>query len=166
MTRTVRPFADGDLQGFALNGAQERDYAGAWNAATAARLLARGGRAFTLRDHDGTVLMVAGVLRVDESYGTAWAFLSAHSGPRMRWLTGKARGYLDTLMPSHRRIDMLVRADFPQAARWAALLGFAEEGAMPCAATDGADMLRFARVNREWRVSTALDTNGLWDLAA
>lgn len=149
--RTVRPFEDGDMRGFDLNAAQTHDYSGAWNAGTAARLLARGGRAFTLRDHDGTVLMVAGVLKIDESYGTAWAFLSARSGPRMRWLTAKARGYIDALLPSQRRIDMLVRADFPQAARWAALLGFANEGTMRSAATDGGDMIRFARVNAAWK---------------
>lgn len=156
MTRTVRPFADGDMRGFALNAAQEHDYAGAWNAGTAARLLARSGRAFTLRDHDGSVLMVAGVLRIDESYGTAWAFLSAASGPRMRWLTAKARGYIDALMPTHRRIDMLVRADFPQGARWAALLGFDPEGPMAMAATDGCDMFRYVRTNPHWAPAQSL----------
>jgi hypothetical protein len=71
------------------------------------------------------VLLIAGVARIDEGYGHAWAFAAAHAGRHMRWLTPKARGYLDALMSEHRRIELMVRADFPQAAKWARLLGFA-----------------------------------------
>jgi ribosomal protein S18 acetylase RimI-like enzyme len=151
MTRTIRPFDPADMQGFEIAAAHRRDFPGAWRPADAALLLARQGRAFTLRDHDGRVLMVAGVTRIDEGYGHAWAFAAAHAGPAMRWLTQKARGYLDALMGEHRRIELMARADFAQAAKWARLLGFDAEGTMGCAAGDGGDLIRFARVNRAWR---------------
>ena len=35
------------------------------------------------------------------------------------------------------------------ARRWATKLGFANEGLLECAARDGGDMIRFARINRE-----------------
>lgn len=148
--RTVRPFDPQDLHGFELAEPQRRDFPACWRWQDAARLLAHQGRAFTLRDHDGRVLLIAGVAKVDESYGYAWAFTAAHSGPAMRWLTRKVRGYLDTLQPTHRRIELQARADFPQARKWARLLGFEEEGPVRCAAADSGDMVRFARINRHW----------------
>lgn len=153
----VRPFETRDMDGFALHPMQARDHLGPWSPRDAARVLAAGGRAFTLR-RDGRVLLVAGVAKVDESYGHAWAFMAAEAGPHMRALTRKVRGYLDSLLPGQRRIEMMVRADFAAAARWARLLGFEQEGVLRMAAADGADMVRFARVNPAWRP--------VWGLAA
>lgn len=158
--RTVRPFADGDMRGFALNPAQQRDYPSAWSPEAHARLLAKQGSGFTVRDEHGTVLLVGGIVEIDDSYGHAWAFVSAAAGPKLRWLTRKVRGHLDAVLPRHRRIELFARADFPQAARWAALLGFANEGTMACAASDGGDMVRFARVNRDFKHEAK------WGLAA
>jgi hypothetical protein len=150
--RSVRPFHPEDFAGFELAVPQRRDFT-ASSAIEAVRVLAAGGRAFTVRDHEGSVLLIAGVARIDDGYGHAWAFMSAHAGPRMLFLTRKVRGYLDVLMRGQRRVEMMVRADFPQAIDWAGLLGFAQEGAMACAAPDGGDMVRFARVNPGWRAA-------------
>lgn len=157
MTRTVSIFDVSDFDGFELAAGQRADFTTV-SAADAAKVLARSGRAFTLRDHDGTVLLVAGVAKIDAGYGHAWAFMSAKAGRHMRWLTAKVRDYLNTLMSEQRRVEMLVRADYPPAAKWALRLGFMFEGTLHCAAPDGGDLLRFARVNRAWRAP--------WDMAA
>lgn len=108
-------------------------------------LLASHGRAFTLRDKAGRVLMIAGVAQIDPGYGHCWAFQSSFSGPHMPWITRRVQHYLGTIMASHRRLEMMVRADFEAAIRWAQLLGFSEEGLMPKAAPDGGAMLRYGR---------------------
>ena len=56
--RTVRPYQDGDLDGFALIAQQRRDFSGPMSPRTAAKLLSHGGRAFTLRDGDTVLLEV------------------------------------------------------------------------------------------------------------
>lgn len=109
------------------------------------------GSAFTLRDADGQVLMIAGLLRVAQGFAVAWAFMDKASGKHMRWLTRMVRRFLDSAMQRHRRIEMTARCDFEPAMRWAELLGFDSEGVMQAAAQDGSDMMRFARINREWR---------------
>lgn len=153
--RSVRPFQPNDFEGFVLAEPQRRDFT-ASTAIEAARVLAAGGRAFTVRDHDGSVLLIAGVARIDDSYGHAWAFMSAQAGPHMRFLTRKVRGYLDSLMPGQRRVEMMVRADFAAGMRWAFLLGFVAEGRMMMAAPDGGAMVRFARINLAWRPALEL----------
>lgn len=128
---------------------QAQDYAAVGSAADAARVLAKAGSAHTLRTADGSVLAVCGVASIDDGYGHAWLFMSADAGPHMRWITRVVRTYLDRQLHRRRRIECMCRADWPAAVRWAHWLGFAEEGTMACAAWDGGDMVRFARVNRE-----------------
>lgn len=141
------PWRPQDTHELDLCDQQARDYGPAGLTEVVDRL-ANTGRAFTLRCPRGRVLLIAGVVALDPGYGHCWAFQSRHSGPHMLWLTRRVRAYLDILTPKHRRLEMFVRADFPQAAKWAAALGFKPEGIAECAAADGVDMLRFAQINR------------------
>lgn len=147
--RRVEPFQPEHIQGFTLCAQQRGDFGG--RAEATAIALAQAGSAFTLRGPDGTVLLVAGVARVSDGFGHCWALQSEHSGPHMRWLTARVREYLDTAMARHRRLELFARCGFGQACKWARWLGFTSEGVMQAIAHDGADMERFARINREWR---------------
>lgn len=143
--RRILPFSMADMDALVLHPAQARDCVG--SPADAARMLAGHGSAFTLRGPDATVLLIAGIAAIDSGYGHCWAFMAADAGPHMPWLTRKVRAHLDDRMKQLRRVEMTVRADFAPARRWAVLLGFQCEGPMQCAAPDGGDMLRYARIN-------------------
>ncbi len=147
--RRVDTYAPADMALLVPHSRQAQDFAAVGSADEAARLLAKAGTAHTLRGADGTVLAICGVASIDPGYGHGWLFMSAQAGPCMRWITRVVRLYLDRQMQRRRRIECLVRADWPAALRWAPMLGFAEEGTMACVAWDGGDMVRFARVNRE-----------------
>lgn len=153
----------GDAAGLELCAAQARDFAGAVLTEAVDRMAVMGS-AFTLRDMDGRVLLIAGIAQIDPGYGHCWTFQSRHSGPWMLRITRAVAQYLDLRMAKHRRLEMMVRADFAQAHRWARLLGFTDEGVMDCAAPDGCDMVRFGRVNRAAifdRPTAALHEGGL-----
>lgn len=144
--RRVAPFQPEDIRELVPAPQQRHDY-GESGMLRAAQVLAESGSAFTLRARGGRILAVCGIAAIDRGYGHAWAFMDSRAGPHMRWLTVTVRAHIDAKMASHRRIEIMVRADWPAARRWAQQLGFAEEGRMFCAARDGKDMLRFARAN-------------------
>lgn len=145
--RRVAPFDRADIGELQPVPQQLHDF-GAEGMARAAEVLAEAGSAFTLRTGAGRILAICGIARIDERYGHGWAFMDRRAGPNMRWLTRTVRAHIDTKLASHRRIEIMVRADWPGAQRWAVQLGFAIEGRMECAARDGGDMLRCARINR------------------
>lgn len=144
--RRVAPFEPADIGELQLVREQRHDFH-ADSMANAAQVLVRGGSGFTLRTRAGRILAVCGIAEIDKGYGHAWAFMDCRAGPHMRWLTATVRAHIDAKMASHRRIETMVRADWPAAGKWALRLGFEPEGRMGCAARDGADMLRLARVN-------------------
>jgi len=146
MIRRVEPYLPEHISGFVPHPTLVRDVGD--GCAAAAGALARAGSAFTLRAANGRVLCLAGLARFDDSWAHGWAFMAADAGPHMPWLTRTVRDFLDRQMPRHRRIEAFARADFPAARRWAGWLGFTEEGVAHCMASDGTDMIRFARVNR------------------
>lgn len=148
MIRRVAPFAQADISELQLVPQQQRDF-DTDGMAAAAQTLASCGSAFTLRTRDGRILTACGIVAIDAGYGHGWAFMDGRAGPHMRWLTQTVRAHIDAKMASHRRIEIMVRADWIAARRWAAKLGFVNEGLLECAARDGGDMIRFARVNRE-----------------
>lgn len=78
----------------------------------------------------------------------AWALLSRHTGPYMLGITRQVRRMLD--WEAAERIEMTVRADFPQAVRWAEQLGFVCETptALKKRSADGGDEYIFARVKQ------------------
>lgn len=87
--------------------------------------LAAMGPAYAVIDADGTVLALAGVAKLWDGRGGAWALLSAVAGRRMLLLTRSIRRYLDGL--HYRRLEMYVDAQFVAGRRWAEMLGFVNE---------------------------------------
>lgn len=75
----------------------------------------------------------------------AWCFLGADI-PKPAWvpLTRAVRTVLAAA--DIRRVEADIREEFRPGARWARMLGFVFEGAMPAFWTDGATYLRFARI--------------------
>ncbi|MEO9625864.1 MAG: hypothetical protein ABJF09_00485 [Qipengyuania citrea] len=146
MIRRVAPFAAGDIAELEPVAQQLHDFTSA-GMARSAQVLADAGSAFTLRTCGGRILAVCGIAEIDKGYGHGWAFMDRRAGPHMRWLSATVRAHIDDKMATHRRIEIMVRADWGTARKWAEQLGFAREGRMAAAARDGGDMLRFARVN-------------------
>ena len=91
------------------------------------------------------VLACAGVLEVAPGRAAAWAYISQDVGRRMRGVTRAVKGFLD--MAQYRRIEMDVDCEFPQAHRWARMLGFEMECERRRSFTpDGRDCALYARV--------------------
>ena len=152
MRYSVRTFAPGDEYTLVLCDQQANDFEGD-SLADAIRLLAANGPAFVLEQRHGPVLAIAGVASIQQGLGYGWAFMSGHSARHMRWVTRTVRQYLDDAIQRHRRIEIVAREQFVQAVNWAYMLGFELEGTARALAPDGADMLRFARVNPDWKAS-------------
>lgn len=77
----------------------------------------------------------------------AWALLSRHAGPYMLPLTRMVRRMLDGQRVE--RIEMTVAAEFEEAQRWAAMLGFTRETprALKARRADGGDEYIYARTS-------------------
>lgn len=100
--------------------------------------------AYTALDGD-EVLACAGVIEVAPGRACAWAYISSDVGSRMKFVTKAVRRFLDAAQ--FRRIEMDVDCDFPQAHRWARLLGFDLECERRKSFTpDGRDCALYARV--------------------
>ena len=150
--RRVEPYAPEHAGQINLNPMQARELA-CRSQVEVIDSFARGGPSFTLRDRHGAILMIGGLLTVAPGYALGWAFLSAHSGRHMRWITGRVRGYLAMAAPRWRRIEVSARADFAPAPKWARMLGLDFEGTVRAALPDGGDVQRFARINSEWEAA-------------
>jgi hypothetical protein len=75
-------------------------------------------------ERDGRVIACAGLVATDSRSALAWGLLSCPIGAGMVAITRKARA---TIAASRwERIEMLARADWPEALEWAALIGFAQ----------------------------------------
>tara|TARA_R110000787_G_scaffold160287_4_gene273992 strand:- start:1341 stop:1763 length:423 start_codon:yes stop_codon:yes gene_type:complete len=94
---------------------------------------------------DGQIIASSGIIPMWHGRGMAWAFLS-EMGPRHFMGVHKAiKRALDNCYIQ--RIEITVDCDFPQAYRWANLLGFTMEAECMRAYTpDGRDCALFARV--------------------
>lgn len=71
------------------------------------------------------VLCCAGVVKMNEGRGVAWAYLADELNTRMVIVTRIVKRYLNGA-PFH-RIEMHVDCDFAEAHRWAKMLGFEKE---------------------------------------
>jgi len=136
----VVPFAPAHLVGFNVQPAQRSAFALQPDAVSAPF-----GQAWTALA-DGVPVGCAGFVEVWDGRAYAWALLAAHAGPHMIALTRAIRCVL--AQAPFRRVEMAVDADFPQAARWAALLGFKCETPEPMRAylPDGSDAYLYAKV--------------------
>lgn len=88
--------------------------------ATSARELASGGPAATLVV-DSRVVMCGGIVRQWEGRWILWSLLSADAGKYMVRATRYAQRLIDWRRGD--RVEAIVRSDFPQARRWAELVG-------------------------------------------
>lgn len=109
--------------------------------------------AFTgVRRADGELLGAAGLMPLWRGRASAWALLSASIQradmiPIHRailWFLNVHQGLSDSRF---RRIETTVRQDWPQAHRWARMLGFQQEGILRCFDIEGHDYAMYARVN-------------------
>lgn len=120
----VRPFEPDDVAGLAVQPMQTLEGV----TPQIARGLV-GPLSFTARDHDGEVLVCAGILELWRGRGMAWSLVSAHAGRRMCAVTRAARRILD--IAPYPRVECYVDAEFPPGMRWARVLGFTLETPSP-----------------------------------
>jgi hypothetical protein len=109
-----------------------------------AQVFAQGLCARTCLNDEGMPVCVAGVLPIWEGRGLAWALLAWDAGPYMREITRATVEALD-LCPCH-RIELYAKPDFPEANRWARMLGFEYEALLEGANPQGGDMNLYKRI--------------------
>lgn len=80
---------------------------------------------FSAIDDDGTVWGCAGLVRITQTRGVAWAYLAQDMNARMITVTRAIKRYFE--MSDLIRIEMQVDCEFPQGHRWAKMLGFEKE---------------------------------------
>ena len=103
-----------------------------------------GGQSYTALDGD-EVVACAGVIEITQGRAVAWAYISQGVGRRMRFVTRAVKNFLD--LTQFRRIEMDVDCEFPQAHRWAKMLGFEMECERRRSFTpDGRDCALYAMV--------------------
>jgi hypothetical protein len=96
-------------------------------------------------DYD-QVICCSGVVAVAHGRGVAWSYLSQDIGNRIVAVTRAIRIYLNK--SALHRIEIHVDCDFPQAHRWAKMLGFEMECERMRAFTpDKRDCALYAKVN-------------------
>lgn len=95
---------------------------------------------------DGAVVMCAGTVKQWSTRHTSWALLNRElSPPHMRWLTQETRKNLAGVAG---RVELTVRADFPQGQKWARLLGFeVETPLLKMFGPEGEDHIGYVRIN-------------------
>jgi hypothetical protein len=99
---------------------------------------------FSAMDGDD-VLICCGMMEVAPGRALAWAYLSDNVGTRLVSVSRAIRRYMR--IASYRRIEMDVDCEFPQAHRWAKLLGFEMECERRRSFTpDGRDCALYARI--------------------
>jgi len=137
----VVPFKAGHLETIKL---QERQmYLSGWVSSEQALRL-EDTPAYTLMDGD-TPLLTAGILPQWEDRAIAWAYLS-EMGPRKFVGAHRAvKNFLDACYT--KRVEMTVDVNFPEAHRWAKMLGFKMEAErMVAYSPDGRDCSLYARI--------------------
>lgn len=90
----------------------------------------------------GRVVAIIGYVDMGCSTARAWAVIAR--GAPMRIVTLAARKML--VETTFRRVEIKTDVDFPQAQKWAEMLGFQFEGVMRCAGPNGEDCALFARI--------------------
>lgn len=97
----------------------------------------------------GKPIAAAGVVELWRDRGYAWALLGVDAAPHLLPITREIRSFLDAL--PCRRVEMAVDPEFPQALRWARMLGFERETPEPMRSyyPDGRSAYLYARVRED-----------------
>jgi hypothetical protein len=144
----IAPFAAQDICEIVPNAAQQRWLADVGEALTLdyGIELLRAGPAWTVRAADTGRIVLVGGFRVLFAQGhvEAWSFVADPVGPLHVALTRAVRAHLAGA--SYRRIEALIDARVPAAARWADLLGFALAARLRKWGPAGTDHLLYDRV--------------------
>lgn len=135
----IRRFVPDDAQRIALQPAQ----AHVTISPSSATSLAMASEAYT-GEVDGQVVAIVGVTEHNRYRAEGWALLAGELGPLMLPITRAMRGWL--AQSKYQRIDITVATDFPEAVRWAKVLGFQQEGPpRPRYTAKGGDAVTFVR---------------------
>lgn len=95
---------------------------------------------------DGEAIGCAGLVEQWPGRYVAWTYLRLDAGKHMRWVTREVCKGLNSQIG---RLEMTVRADFPQGQRWAEMLGFhVEAPLLKEYGPEGEDHVGYVRFNR------------------
>lgn len=109
-----------------------------------ARVGREGGPAWTVRNEAGRILLCGGFIVIHSHYALAWTVLAEGKGADFVAMTRRVRFALDSA--PWRRVELHTDPEFPEAARWARLLGFRCEGQYEAVLEDGSDQCVWARI--------------------
>lgn len=101
-------------------------------------------RAWSALADDGRTLACAGFVDLGGGKARAWSLLSGDAGRAMAGVTRAVRRALDEA--DFRRVDIEVASGFEPARRWAAMLGFQQEGVMRAWFDDGSNAELWSRI--------------------
>lgn len=90
------------------------------------------------------VIGCGGIVPLFASHGLAWALLAGELGARFVAMTRCARAAIEA--SPYRRIEALVRADWPQAIRWAEAIGLERNALIRAWGPLGIDHVLYERV--------------------
>lgn len=137
----IRRFVPADVQRIALQPAQ----AGVVIPPDSAAMLALTSEAYT-GEVEGRVVAIVGAQRHNAHRAEGWALLAADLGANLLTVTRAVRGWL--AQGRFPRVDITVATDFPEALRWARVLGFQQEGPQrPCYTASGGAAVTFVRLH-------------------
>lgn len=96
---------------------------------------------------DGRPVIAGGVIEMHQGRGLLWCVMAQDAGRVLRRLTRLVQLYISLLTSvQYHRLELTTQADFKPANRWAALLGFNNEGLMRGYGPDKKDHYLWARV--------------------
>jgi hypothetical protein len=112
-------------------------------------VLRRQGHSFSMQRANEIVAM-AGVVPRWHGVAECWLQMTDGIGPKgLLIVTRRIIEHLDKWQPyPYRRVEAVVRSDWPAAHRWAQRLGFDREGTMTAAGPGGMDYDLYARIRR------------------
>lgn len=107
---------------------------------------------------NGRPVACAGIVEQWAHRGLAWALIGEDAGRHFVAITKAVRRMLD--IAHFHRIEMQVNCEFPQAIRWAQMLGFEVESKMRLFTPDGRDAFMYVRLNPDLHGGQAIKPDG------
>lgn len=104
------------------------------------------GKAYTIEDDEGEVLIIFGMSFQWQDRALAWSFISEKAGKHFLAIHREVVRQIEDFQKYCRRLEMTVDVDFRQAHRWAKLLGFSVEGYLRAYRPDGGDVIMYSRI--------------------